>query len=156
MVCCARVKVKRKTVQRDAIQEVFRQKDQPLGVEEILRIGRGLVESLNQATVYRNLKILVEKGYLKVISHPELGTLYERAEKGHHHHFHCRSCDRLYDLPGCGLNEKKTTPPGFLIEGHEVNLFGVCSSCHKKTNVHNAKRSGILRRKQVKEDLKDV
>jgi Fur family ferric uptake transcriptional regulator len=121
--------LKRKTTQRDAIQEVFRNEDRPLAVEEILQDGRRMVESLNQATVYRNLKILVEKGWLRTISIPGLGTLYERAGKGHHHHFQCRSCDRLYELPGCALKKEKSTPPGFVTEGHEVFLFGICSSC---------------------------
>jgi Fur family ferric uptake transcriptional regulator len=121
--------MKRSTVQRDAIQKVFVQKNRPLRVEEILQIGRAAVESLNQATVYRNVKLLVEEGWLRIIYHPELGTLYERAEKGHHHHFHCRSCDRLFEISGCALNERKSTPPGFVAEGHEVFLFGTCSSC---------------------------
>lgn len=123
--------MQRKTVQRDAIKEVFLQEDRPMGVEEILQVGRGSVESLNQATVYRNLKLLMEDGWLKAVFHPELGTLYERAEKGHHHHFHCRSCDRLFEVQGCALNEKKSTPPGFVTQGHEVFLFGLCSSCQK-------------------------
>lgn len=123
--------MKRKTVQRDAIQEVFLRKNRPLRVEEILEFGRSAVESLNQATVYRNLKLLVESGWLRTIHHPEAGTLYERAEKEHHHHFHCRSCDRVFELPGCALNERKSTPPGFIAEGHEVFLFGLCSSCRK-------------------------
>ena len=123
--------MKRKTVQRDAIQEVFLKKSRPLRVEEILEIGRSMVESLNQATVYRNLKRLVESGWLRAIHHPDAGTLYERAQKEHNHHFHCRSCDRLFELPGCALNEGQSTPPGFVAEGHEVYLFGVCSSCRK-------------------------
>ena len=81
----------RKTSQRDAIRAVFLQQDRPLGIEEILSNGKELVASLNQATVYRNLKVLLEQGWLNQISHPSLGTLYERSGKGHHHHFHCHS-----------------------------------------------------------------
>jgi Fur family transcriptional regulator, ferric uptake regulator len=123
--------MKRKTVQRGAIQDVFLKENRPLKVEEILEIGRNIVESLNQATVYRNLKLLVESGWLKAIHHPDAGTVYERSEKEHHHHFHCRSCDRLFELPGCALNERQSTPPGFVAEGHEVFLFGVCSCCRE-------------------------
>jgi Fur family ferric uptake transcriptional regulator len=123
--------MQRKTVQRNAIKESFMLKNRPLRVDEILQIGRKKVESLNQATVYRNLKLLVEEGWLRVIYHSEAGTLYERAEKGHHHYFHCRSCDRLFDLPGCALNEKKSAPTGFLTERHELFLFGVCFSCRQ-------------------------
>ena len=121
--------MKRKTCQRTAIEQVFRQEKRPLGVEEILKSGRKIVESLNQATIYRNLKLLVEKGWLKQIKHPALGTLYERSGKGHHHHFHCRVCDRVFELPGCALNEQEAAPTGFVTEEHEIFLFGVCSSC---------------------------
>jgi len=119
----------RNTTQRNAIQEVFERLDRPLGVEEILSRARKSVTSLNQATVYRNLKLLVGSGWLRKINTPELGSLYERAGKGHHHHFQCRSCDRLFEISGCVFNEEKATPPGFVTEDHEVFLFGVCSAC---------------------------
>ena len=121
--------MKRKTNQRNAIQAVFLRNDHPMGIDEILRNGRRMVGSLNQATVYRNLKLMVTKGWLKKIDTPALGTLYERAGKGHHHHFQCRSCAHLFELPGCSLNEPPSAPPGFVVEGHEVYLFGICSSC---------------------------
>lgn len=121
--------MKRKTNQRNAIQEVFRKIDRPLDINEILETGRRTVESLNQATVYRNLKILVEKGWLKKINTPERGALYERAGKEHHHHFQCRQCDRLFEISGCAFNQQSSTPPGFITEEHEVYLYGICSSC---------------------------
>jgi Fur family transcriptional regulator, ferric uptake regulator len=123
--------MKRRTNQRDAIQQVFQQNDRPLGIEEILKAGRKKVESLNQATVYRNLKLLVQKGWLQKINTPELGVLYEISGKKHHHHFQCRSCDRLFEVSGCALNERRSTPPGFVTEGHEVFLFGICSACKR-------------------------
>ena len=121
--------MKRKTSQRTAIKQVFYRQDGPLSVEEILKAGRAIVESLNQATVYRNLKIMVEEGSLQQINHPSLGTLYERAGKGHHHHFHCRGCNRVFELPGCALNLKEAAPDGFVLEGHVIYLSGVCPSC---------------------------
>jgi Fur family ferric uptake transcriptional regulator len=98
-------------------------------VDEVLAYGRKRVDSLNQATVYRNLKLLVDDGWLKRVIHPLLGTLYERTGKGHHHHFHCRECNRAFELPGCALKEDGAAPDGFVVEGHEVFLFGVCPSC---------------------------
>jgi Fur family ferric uptake transcriptional regulator len=121
--------MKRKTCQRAAIEQVFRQQDRPLRVEEILKHGRALVESLNQATVYRNLKILVRKGWLKQINLPSLGSLYERTGKGHHHHFHCHACNRVFEVPGCALNKEEAAPEGFVMENHEIFLYGVCPSC---------------------------
>jgi len=121
--------LRRNTTQRMAIEEVFRQNDRPLGVDEVLAYGRKLVESLNQATVYRNLKLLVDDGRLKRVTHPSLGTMYERTGKGHHHHFYCRACNHAYELPGCALNEDEIAPDGFVVEDHDVFLFGICPSC---------------------------
>jgi len=121
--------VRRNTTQRMAIEKVFKQHERPLGVDEVFAYGRKLVESLNQATVYRNLKLLVDDGWLKRVNHPSLGTLYERSGKGHHHHFHCHACNRVFELPGCALKEDKIAPDGFVVEDHEVFVSGVCSSC---------------------------
>jgi len=121
--------MRRNTAQRMAIEHVFRRHERPLGVDEVLTYGRKLVASLNQATVYRNLKILIDDGWLKRISHPFVGTLYERTGKGHHHHFHCRNCNRAFYLPGCALKEEEAAPDGFLVEDHEIFLFGICPYC---------------------------
>ncbi len=121
--------MERKTAQRSAIEQVFKEQNRALRIEDILAHGRRMVESLNQATVYRNLKLLVESGWLRQISHPSLGSLYELADKAHHHHFHCHSCNRVYELPGCALKEKEAAPEGFIVEDHEIFLSGICPSC---------------------------
>lgn len=119
----------RNTTQRMTIKEVFNQKNRPLRVDEILEYGCKHAKSLNQSTVYRNLKLLVNEGWLERISHPSLGTLYKRSGQGPHHHFHCRECKRVFNLPARALSKKGTVPKGFIVEGHEVFLFGVCPSC---------------------------
>jgi Fur family ferric uptake transcriptional regulator len=124
--------MKRRTTQKEAIRQVFQQLDQPLGIDQILKAGRERVPALNRATVYRNVKLFLEEGWLVRLNHPTLGTLYERTGKEHHHHFHCRICDRVFELPGCALDEEQATPSGFLTESHEVFLYGVCTSCFSR------------------------
>lgn len=119
----------RNTIQKMAIKQVFQQSDRPLRIEEILRAGRAKVPALNQATVYRNVKILAEEGWLLKFIHPTLGTLYERAGKEHHHHFHCRICNQILEIQGCVFNEEQAMPEGFIAESHEIFLSGICSSC---------------------------
>lgn len=121
--------MKRNTSQRAAIEQVFIRESRPLAVEDVLKIGRTIVQSLNQATVYRNLKLLTQAGWLAKVNHPLIGTLYERTGKDHHHHFHCRICRKVFDVPGCALNDKDALSRGFVTENHEVFLFGICPSC---------------------------
>ena len=125
--------MKRKTNQRAAIQDVFMENDRPLSIEEVLLAGRRIVETLNPATVYRNLKILVAEGRLKKIIVPETGTLYEIAGKRHHHHFQCRNCDRVYEVEGCVFNDHQAAPSGFVTESHEIFLFGICAGCQRES-----------------------
>ena len=119
----------RKTCQREAIRAVFGATHEPLSASEVLRRGRKIVGTLNQATVYRNLRTLVEQGWLRKLTHPELGPLYERTDRLHHHHFHCRVCERLYEIAGCMLDVSGFPMPGFRIEEHEVFLYGICNAC---------------------------
>ncbi len=121
--------VKRQTVQRKTIEGIFRESISPLGVEEILVLGQKQVSTLNRATVYRNLKLLLRDGLIQKIVHPKLGILYERTGKAHHHYFQCRSCNQAFELPGCVINARAGIPEGFVVEDHEVFLFGICPSC---------------------------
>jgi len=135
----------RNTSQRRAIEDAIRRMARPLCVDEIVREGRKTVPSLNEATVYRHLKCLTARGLLRRIKHPDLGTLYEVANKEHHHHFHCRVCERVYELPGCALNEDDATPPGFVTEDHEVFLNGVCSTCKPTPRPRRSRKGRSVR-----------
>ncbi|MFH1435765.1 MAG: transcriptional repressor [Pseudomonadota bacterium] len=121
--------MKRKTQQREAIKRVFEEHERPLRVGEILELGRKEVPRLDQATVYRNLKRLVEQGWLLQITYPRMGTLYERAGQDHHHLFHCHECERVLVLPGCALDFERAAPPGFVTESHDIFLGGKCGDC---------------------------
>ncbi len=121
--------MKRQTVQRRAIEQVFEQHDRLLAIPEILAYGSRIVPSLNQATVYRNIKHLITAGWIRQVNHPDLGTLYERKQKAHHHHFHCIGCNRVMDLPGCVLKDDPIVPDGFVLESHDVFLSGLCDKC---------------------------
>jgi Fur family ferric uptake transcriptional regulator len=119
----------KRTPQRKAIQDVFVGNDRPLRVEDVLELAQTVIPSINLATVYRNLGRLLHDGWLRRVEFPPLGTLYERAGKPHHHHFHCRTCDALFELPGCLLDSDKLAPDRFRLEGHELFLYGLCQSC---------------------------
>lgn len=130
--------MRRQTTQRAAIVQVFHDDDRPLTIEEILRQGRQLVASLNQATVYRNLRLLIDRGWLTQIYHPSLGPLYERTDKGHHHHFHCLRCNRVFEIPGCPLNHQAAAPAGFIVREHQIFLAGTCPDCVRIAAQHDA------------------
>ncbi len=126
---------RRNTPQRAAIRALFRHDSRPLSVVEILDRAQEQIPGLNQATVYRTVSMLLEDGWLTRITHSEVGALYERSGKEHHHHFYCRGCTRVFELPGCPLPGGVQTPPGFAAEGHELFLRGLCAGCNGRSTV---------------------
>jgi len=123
--------VQRSTRQRHAIQEALDAASGPLLPEEIWAAARSTVPSLGQATVYRTLTLLEAEGHLRRVAAIDGRTRYE-LERGHHHHFLCRSCDRAYDIDGCRSPDStwsRQLPAGFVLEGHELWLRGLCAEC---------------------------
>ncbi len=121
--------MERSTRQRRAIREVFLEAGRPLSPQEVLGLARSKVPSLGLATVYRTLKGLLEEGFLVPVHLPGEPPRYEAAGRGHHHHFLCRACGRVYELPGCPPGLEGNLPPGFRAWGHEVTVYGLCPSC---------------------------
>lgn len=118
----------RNTGQRRAIRAVFERINRPLTPQEVLDEAQKDIEGLGIATVYRNLKTLSEARWLSPVEIPGEPTRYELAGLDHHHHFHCHTCDRVFDLPGCpGI--KGMVPEDYQVSRHELLVFGTCPEC---------------------------
>ncbi|MCC7406442.1 MAG: transcriptional repressor [Phycisphaeraceae bacterium] len=124
----------RQTVQRDAVLDVIRAAPGPLTVEQIHAHARKRVARLGIATVYRTVNLLLEKSHIRAVTLPDGQTRYEAADLGHHHHFRCTRCDKVFDLEGCGVHiqDGSTLPGGYYVEDHELTLFGACPTCAKR------------------------
>jgi Fur family ferric uptake transcriptional regulator len=119
----------RNTKQRDALRRALERADRPLSVEELLEAGSRRVEGLGVATVYRAINALLVAGEIDAVEIPGESTRYERSDKGHHHHFQCEKCERVFDVAGCLENVRKLAPPKFRVKEHAVTLYGLCAAC---------------------------
>jgi Fur family transcriptional regulator, ferric uptake regulator len=119
----------RRTKQRDAIQRVFQECARPLSPDEVKDIAAESIPGIGIATVYRNLKSLVESGTLKIVEIPGAAARYELADLDHHHHFQCTTCEKVFDIMGCPGNLKQMGPPGFIVMSHSITLYGFCPEC---------------------------
>ena len=119
----------RQTRQRTAIRAAIDEAARPLSPEEVLDAAKPTVPSLSIATVYRALRTLQESGFIRPVAIPDQPPRYERAGLDHHHHFFCRECDRVFDVPGCPSNVENLAPKGFTVDGHDIVLFGTCRGC---------------------------
>lgn len=120
---------RKNTQQRQAIRTAIQDADRPLSPTEVLEAAQEEAPTLGIATVYRNLRTLMEDGWLRPVGLPGNPDRYEIAGKDHHHHFHCRSCDRLFDVDDCPGDLDHICPPGFALDDHEIILYGHCSDC---------------------------
>jgi len=121
--------MERNTIQRRAICRVLEETGRPLGPPEIFEEARRHAKGLGIATVYRTIKSLLGEGYLQPVELPGEPPRYERAGNGHHHHFRCNGCHRVFDLEGCPFAFKQIVPKGFTLEGHDLTLLGRCAEC---------------------------
>jgi len=121
--------MERATRQRDAIRSTIKTAQRPLSPREVLDAARVSVRGLGMATIYSNPQLLVAEGGVQVITLPGESPRYEMKESGHHHHFQCTTCHRVYDVPGCPGNMRRLAPRGFTVEHHDLTLYGRCSHC---------------------------
>jgi Fur family ferric uptake transcriptional regulator len=124
--------MERNTRQRDAIRAVIEHAHRPLGIQEVFTLAAKERPGLGIATVYRTIKTLLADEVLREVELPGAVPRYELAHLDHHHHFHCRRCDRVYEIEGCPGRLKGLTPRGFKMEGHDLTITGLCAACVAK------------------------
>lgn len=121
--------MERNTRQRSAIRDAIAVADRPLLPQEVLDAAQTSSPGLGMATVYRNLKALVDEGEVCAVQLPGENPRYEIAGGHHHHHFQCRQCQRVFDVHACPGDLSRLAPQGFTVEAHELTLYGRCNDC---------------------------
>jgi Fur family ferric uptake transcriptional regulator len=121
--------MERHTRQRAAIREAIVAAARPLLPQEVLQAAQQQVPGLGIATVYRNLKGLVEEGELRAVHLPGENPRFEATGHAHHHHFQCRQCQRVFDVHACPGDLSRLAPQGFTVEDHDLTLYGRCQEC---------------------------
>jgi Fur family ferric uptake transcriptional regulator len=125
--------MERSTRQRRAITEVLTSANAPLTPLEILERAARQVPGLGLATVYRSLRLLLKQGLVSMVDIPGEPPRYEMTGRGHHHHFLCRTCGRVFEIARCVPEDVALlAPPSFQVESHEIILYGKCQDCSSR------------------------
>jgi Fur family peroxide stress response transcriptional regulator len=123
----------RLTPQRFAVLEhLTRAAGHPTADQIAAEINRRFPRA-SRATVYNTLGALREAGLVREVLLDDAVTRYESNVEPHHH-FVCRACGRLEDVPADAF---KTPARVELAGGHEVEavevvLRGLCAACKRK------------------------
>jgi len=72
---------------------------------------------------------MIRSGILLGLQYPGQPVRYEAPSRSEHIHFICNACGKLYDLPSSHKEKSMDLPPGFVVEGEELIVFGRCADC---------------------------
>jgi Fe2+ or Zn2+ uptake regulation protein len=89
--------------------------------------------SLSPATIYGTLDLLDELGFVRRVSTPRGGTVYD-SRVDDHHHVICRSCGRIEDLDApldTSAAERAARAAGFSIAQRQLAIDGLCADCRR-------------------------
>jgi len=121
----------RRTRQGNAVRTALRVAERPLTPSEIHVLASKEFQGLGLATAYRHIRSLAEEGDLVGVDYPGQPTRYEWADGRDKPHFSCRCCNKLFalDLPQADDLPDLDLPPGYLVQGGEIILYGLCPAC---------------------------
>ena len=127
-------KTYRKSKQRERILEVLSTTGIHPTADWIYGKLKKEYPQLSLGTVYRNLTILIEQGFVKKI---HFGSTFDRFEANSKQHYHliCDSCGTIldYNIPIYDhLNNKANQQTNFNIHYHKLDFFGKCQDCKDK------------------------
>jgi Fur family ferric uptake transcriptional regulator len=125
------------TAPRRLIVEIMASSPRALSPLEVYDIGRKEYPGLGLVTVYRTLEKLEELKLLQRVHHPAGCNMYLRAAQGHEHFLLCTSCGQAEYFHGDDLSTLMQTiakRSGFKIQGHWLQLYGLCSTCQEQND----------------------
>lgn len=120
------------TPQREMIIETLAHSESHLSAEEIYQQLQPRSKTINLATVYRTLDLLVEQGYATRLFGGEGKFLYATRQHSRHLHLICRKCGRTFPADYEGLQpfiDHLKQVYGFQVEVEHLTFTGVCPNC---------------------------
>jgi len=121
----------RETRQRKAIRKVLTASQCPLTAREIHLIAAKREPTLGIATVYRNIRILVEEGFAEELCLPGQFSRYTAKRTDKHAILYCKKSKQVQLLEGHVISvDMPPLPEYFVLEGYELVLHGQLKSGH--------------------------
>ena len=127
-----RGKDRRITKPREEILELLGKEEHPVTAKTI---HEKLSKSCDLVTVYRSLKMLESMNLVKRVDFCDKSARYELIcpdDHVHHHHLSCKECRTVVEIEECfdsKLESRIAKKHGFKHVTHQLEFFGLCSSC---------------------------
>lgn len=121
--------------QREDLLSILKNSKSHPTAEELYNSIKEKIPSVSRGTVYRNLKDLVDEGYIIKISMADGADRYDYIHKKHNHII-CKYCGMVkdfeydFDLKNVKLSVIKQMEMDPLLDG--VIVYGICRKCKEK------------------------
>lgn len=126
----------RLTAARRVILDTLADNGDHLTADELTERVRRRSTGIGRMTVYRTLDLLCDLGLLRPVYQGTGAAHYILLHDGHHHHLICSDCSRVIEFDECALGDLPARIArrfGFRVDGHLLELYGVCEACGKET-----------------------
>jgi Fe2+ or Zn2+ uptake regulation protein len=133
LIAALRERGQRVTLPRLLVHRHVRRSDQHVTPEQIHAELATQHPGLSPATIYGTLDLLDELGFVRRVSTPRGGTVYD-SRIAEHHHVICRSCGRIEDIDArvdTRAVERAARAAGFHVDHGQLALSGLCRDCAK-------------------------
>ncbi len=123
------------TPQREMIIEAIAHAGQHINADEVYGQVKQRTRSMNIATVYRTLDLLVEQGLATRIDLGEGRVIYATYQHGPHIHLVCRQCGQVTDANQhllSSLTQELQAHYRFAADLQHISVLGLCQDCQAK------------------------
>ena len=123
------------TPQREMIIEALAHSGQHINADEVFALIRRRTQSVNIATVYRTLDLLVEQGLASRIDLGEGRVIYATQQHGPHIHLVCRQCGQTIDADRTllsSLTHQLQSEYQFAADLQHISVLCLCADCQEK------------------------
>lgn len=117
------------TKQRLSLIEILLKEDRYVTATYVYNKMSGIYDGISYDTIYRNLYTLHEIGVVEETTLDGEMQYMIACSDHHHHHFICDNCGMVKVIHYCPVDEWQKEIPGAKIDGHKIELYGLCSNC---------------------------
>ncbi len=127
----------RPSVQRIAIYKYVAEHTNHPTVDTVYRELNPLYPTLSRTTVYSTLHTLAQSNLILSVRIEDDEIRYD-GNTNPHIHFKCKNCGEIFDIFPEQISTiydsyKSIIPEGFKAEYEEINIWGICPECEKKS-----------------------
>ncbi len=119
----------RYSAQRELIYEMLLSTKSHPTAEAVYEAVKERLPDIGIATVYRNLKQLVESGKVTALETTN-GRMHYDADTTRHAHFICEACGEISDVNVIGNFDKALAAQGYTVTREKLVLYGICPKCN--------------------------